>query len=388
MGIIFKLYSWIWLLILFLYSLHWSEFSQPLDVSLLVFLLITITISFIIGKLLKPYKIKRINLPSSHSKMITYALIFGFILNFAYAKYIPFLSLMIGNYSYVEFEGIPTLFPFLYTFSLFYYYCLIYYFSISRKKQYLRQAILLLIVFLSFFNRSLLVFAFLGTVLIMIFSYKRSIKQKIKLNYRNILIIVIIVFIVCYLFGVLGNIRVGLSWNDCSYIERLGMYTNYPEWLPKQFMWVYSYLISPLANLNNNIIHNNCDNNIYNLILSFIPEFISKRLFPSFAIESATYTFLIRTYFNAQTGFINFYYSYGIAGCYFCYFILMSIVILIYYICKKVKYFNPLIIVILGIFITMTFFYNVFYYTLTSLLLIWCVFYVLFSIKKIRIKIK
>lgn len=388
MSIILKLYSWVWILILFLYSLNWSGFSQPLDKGLLIFLLFSIIISYILGTILKSSHIQKDNQPRHNTNIITILLLLGFIINFIYARYIPFLSLIKGNYSYVEFEGIPTLFPFLYTFSLFYYYCLIYYYFSSKKKKYLKQAVLLFLVFVSFFSRSLLAFAILGAVLIKTLTSKERLQYKFGINIKSICTIFLIIVIVCYFFGVLGNIRVGLSWNDCSYIEKLGLFDNYPSWLPKQFMWIYAYLISPLANLNYNVIHNNCIQDISNLICCFIPEFISKRWFSNYVISNEGQTLLIKSYFNAQTGYVNFYYSFGIIGCYLCYFAITFIVCFVHLFCDRKKISNPVITVILGVFITMTFFYNVFYYTLTSLLLIWSILYLFIISKKYKIKIK
>lgn len=388
MKLIFKLYAWVWLLILFLYYLNWSEFSQPLDENLLIFLLFTIAVSFILGNILKSNPIQKHDYPKHNTNIIITLLIFGFIINFIYARYIPFLALINGSYSYVEFEGIPTLFPFLYTFSLFYFYCLIYYYFISKKRKYLKQSILLFLIFISFFSRSLLAFAILGSVLIKVIVDKKKKNDIHKFNLKNLFIIFFIIVIVCYLFGVLGNIRVGFSWNDCTYIERLGMFTNYPSWLPKQFMWIYAYLISPLSNLNYNIVQNNCSPNIISLIINFVPEFVSKRWFSNYIVSSETQTLLIRSYFNAQTAYVNFYYSFGILGCYLCYFVIAIIALLTDYIFHIKKIYNPVIIVIFGIFITMTFFYNVFYYTLTSLILIWAILYLFNISKKFKIKFK
>ena len=386
MGIIFKLYAWVWTIILLLYHLNWSEFSQPLDKGLLFFLIFTIIVSFILGYLLKPYRYNKNIFPRHNTKIITCALWIGFILNFIYARYIPFLALINGNYSYVEFEGIPTLFPFLYTFSLFYFFYLIYYFFITTKRTFLIQALSLFLIFLSFFSRSLLVFALLGTALIKIMTYKKHTGNRIKFNLKNLFIIFFIIIVVCYMFGVLGNIRVGLSWNDCSFIERIGLYENYPEWLPKQFMWLYSYLISPLANLNYNVIQNNCTQELSRFLVCFVPEFISKRFFPALVVSSESETLLIRSYFNAQTAYVDFYYSYGVLGCYISYMVLAIIGVSVHCLGKIRKIYTPIMVVVLGIFITMTFFYNVFYYTLTSLLLIWCIMYIFLASKKRIIK--
>ena len=49
MGLTFRLYSYIWLVVLILYSFGWSDFSGQLDINLFFFILITVTISLIIG---------------------------------------------------------------------------------------------------------------------------------------------------------------------------------------------------------------------------------------------------------------------------------------------------------------------------------------------------
>lgn len=307
MTVPFKLYAWTWLLILILYSFNWSKFSIPLDNGLLFFLIFTIIISFLFGYLLKPFQFKFAKKASKKTKHIVLAIWCGFIINFIHAGYIPFFGTLSGKYYYTEFPGIPTLYPFLISFSAIYYFYLMYLFFSFKKKSYLIQSFLILLIFLFVFSRSLLVFCGLGSFLMYYILNRQN--KTIKINIlKKYIILFCFIFFICYIFGGLGNLRCGYSWNDCSYIERLGMYDNFPSWLPKQFMWVHSYLISPLANLNYNIIQNHHIYDVNKLFVSYVPEFISKRFFENLVTTSLNETLLIRTYFNAQTTYVESYY--------------------------------------------------------------------------------
>ena len=129
----------------------------------------------------------------------------------------------------------------------------------------------------------------------------------------------------CYCYGAIGNVRDGYKWNDNSHIERLGMYTNFPKFIPKQFMWTYSYLTTPLANLNYNVELNNNMNRFDGAVSELLPFAISKRIFDNKLFEKEPK--ILRTYFNAVTGWCNMYMYYGIIGMYmlFAYMILLTV---------------------------------------------------------------
>lgn len=385
MHIIFRIYALLWIFILFLYNLKWSKYSIPLDFNLIVFLIVVITSSLMLGMKKGNSRIKKYDIVDENkiknAKKHVVLIWIGFILNFIYAGYVPIIGILSGRNEYVEFPGIPTLYPFLFTLTLVYFYYLCYLYFLKKDRNLIIYAMSLLFVFFCVYSRSLMAFAAIGAFLIkMLVQSKGKKKNKKMMNY---VILFLMVAIVCFLFGCLGNMRYGYAWNDNSYIQTLGLYDNYPSWLPKQYMWIYSYLISPLANLNYNIVYHNTHNDIGRFFVTFIPEFISKRYFSDAVISSAKETLLIRTYFNAQTGFVEPYYSFGIVGCYISYFVMVAYISILNILNRKNH--DPVVIVGCFVFLTLSFFYNVFFYTLTSMTMIWLLLYLL---KKVRIKIK
>lgn len=358
-------YAAIWIFILILYSFNITSFNQPLDKTLLIFILITTIISIIFGIIFRNkfkgdfsygYKISNLKI-----KLI----IIGFFINFAYSKSIPFLSIVfLKNRIYGEFEGIPLFFVFLVAYSE--YSALKYFYSAlcnkyNRKKN-IRNYLLILLMFLLCYFRSMIVInVFMAMLLLM--GYLKN-KNTIKIKHLRYMLVGII--ILCYFYGGIGNMRQGFTWNDNHYIQNLGLYTSYPKYLPKQFMWTYSYLTSPLANLNYNVINTTPNYNINSIISATLPSTISKRLFN---VHNAN-ILLIRDYFNANTGWCNIYAAGGINAMYFLYFymVALTLISLKMFNYKKNKKNKVLFSAILCIVYIFMFFYNTLAYVGISLL--------------------
>lgn len=381
MRIPLRLYSVFWVFVIILYSLNLTEFSSQIDKSLLFFLLFSSLITFLLSYVIPKTKVMKTQKRPKNRRYIIFAITVGFILDFIYGGYIPFFAIANSTAEYRDFSGIPSLHPFLVTFSCFYYFYLMYAYFSFKEKKYLFSCLVILLFMLLIFSRNLLVFLLLGTVLMGILLKKKKIIKR-SLQIKRLTLILLVVLVVCYIFGGLGNVRCGYSWNDCSFIERIGLYTKWPFFIPKQYMWVYSYLTSPLANLNYNVIQNNHIFDLNRLFVSYIPDFISNRFFPEYIITSEKETLLIYSYFNAQTTFVEPYYAVGILGCYVSIFLIVLCAIIISRITYKYKIVSPIPIVTFTIFIAFTTFYNVFYYGMTTLLLIWTLIYMICLAKK------
>lgn len=163
-----------------------------------------------------------------------------------------------------------------------------------------------------------------------------------------------------YIFGGLGNVRHGYEWNNSWFIEYLGKYNNkYPAWLPKQFMWAYSYIVSPLSNLNLNVLKDYSEYNIWGYLVTFLPDFISKRLFPAFYHVEPV---LMVSYFTATAAFGKAFLWGGYAGIFVFYlFVVLGQLILLNVINIKVQYKMPLIGVMNGIVAFMFFTHTISY---------------------------
>lgn len=323
----FYWYSYTWTIILILYSFKLSEFNQKLDNKLLIFILVTIIISYIIGYInRKKFKFS-INAIDYGIKPLIIILTLFFI-NFYHAKSIPFFSIIKGNSSYGDFNGIPLLYIFLN--SITYYFGINYFNAFlnlkDNKKRNLICFLLIIFMYLLVFSRSTILFLSIGSFLLYIMKRKNTSTRNFKK--KNILLIIIFIFISLYLFGALGNIRSGYKYNNNSYIQRIGLYNKFPVFLPKQFMWSYSYLTSPLANLNNNIKKQSYTTyNKIGILNELINRIIATKLFPNIknGIEAVLNIGINKEYFSAVTGYFLMYNYGGFYGMFLQFFILMIV---------------------------------------------------------------
>lgn len=383
MRIVFLLYAVIWIVTLTLYSLNWSDFSIKLDVNLLMFFLVSIIFSIVMFSILKGKNRKQkvhIYYPKKNYHIVFFVVIIFWLINFIYGKQIPFFNIIMGKSDYGDFEGIPHLQALMLPFTIFFNFCLFSSALYNRKKSIFFEWFITVMIFLLIFSRNVLLVLALGDFIIFVL-YKNN-KDKYSLSLKKVILLICIIITGLYIFGGLGNLRHTRSWNDSSYIEQLGLFKRYPKWLPKQFMWSYLYIITPLANLNYNVINHCVSIDARKFIISYFPEIISKRFFPNDIIYSLQHTLLIKTYFNAQTTFVESYYCFGMFGIYFTFIFFVAIVLLFEYILKSKKNLNPIVVAVCGVFVSLSFFYNVFHYTETSLLLFYSFLYLLFSNKK------
>ena len=325
----FYWYSIIWTAILLLYNLKLSAFNQSLNIGLLVFIIFTIIISFTIGYINRK-KFKYTPSAVDLGIMPTIIIVILFVLNFIHAKSIPFFAIIGGSSLYGEFNSIPSLYTFLNAISFYYG---INYFNAylnlnEHKKRNLICFLIINFMFLLVFSRSTIAFLIMGAFVLYILSKKKSSLKEKKINVKKIIIIFFFVFLLLYSFGALGNIRSGYKYNDNSYIQRIGLYEKYPKYLPKQFMWSYSYVTSPLANLNNNIqINGRTGFNYQGFLSELINRTIAIRLFPNiqYGIEAVLGVGIIREYFSASTGYFLMYTYGGFLGMSIQYFVLLMV---------------------------------------------------------------
>ena len=104
--------------------------------------------------------------------------------------------------------------------------------------------------------------------------------KKSFLSIKQILITSIIVLIVLYFFGAIGNLR--SAHGDPTYIPRESEATKsfMKSSIPKEYYWTYLYGASPLANFQYNInMTKNVNYNLFDLFLfETTPEVISNRI--------------------------------------------------------------------------------------------------------------
>ncbi len=388
----FYLYAIIWSAILLVYFFGWSDLCVPLDSRLSAFFLITIIISIVLGfvyrkkfKFSEPKTYKNsFNLInhldtnnrlsdgfSKHNPYITLGIVGFNFLEFIYCRQIPIVYILFNGGKYEAhngYTGIPTLHTLVISFGSFYAQYLFYRFICNDKdKRIIKEYIIILFfIYMTQFNRGGLMISFFMSALLYLGKNMETIRAKI--NVKAILVGVAVAIIVLYGFGVMGNVRYGYAYNDSSYIEKLGRFNdNYPIWLPKQFMWPYIYIVSPIANINYNIMKGSANYNPIGFIMTLFPDFIVRRIYNGNIYEPEH---VVKHVFNATPGFGTAYMNADIFGMYFLYFYMVIGFLFIWKRLPIKKEYRMPCLVIMDIIVIFMFFTHTLYYSAISFQLI------------------
>ena len=322
----FYMHALLWITILIGYYLGWSDLCiEPIDGRLLSFLIISITISILLGLFFrKDLKFKKLEKNPHKKSTMTKLFVLFFIIEFIYSRKIPLLEVLAGTtYGNVEFKYIPILHMLINSFGIIYSFYLSYLFFSFKEKRLLFENLIVMSIYVLCVTRQnilICVLIFMNIGIASMFEKKKSLKQIITI----FIIAIVSGMILLYAFGIMGNMRYGelYEWNDSSMICTLGkLNENYPEFLPKEYFWGYTYLVSPLSNLNYNIKNNVPINEFDKFVLQFIPDFISTKftnysIYPTLPVSSLT----------VCTEYITPYLTYGMSG------------IVIFYIVKLLLY--------------------------------------------------
>lgn len=354
----------------------------PLSAGLIIFFVITFLLALYLGALFDRYlpirylEIKEIDRPYR----TTIILYFLYMLEFIYNRGIPIsLALKTSTYDYKEF-GIPTLHPIIATFGSFYTVYIFHLFLSTRRKKYLLVLFFLLTIPILIFNRGMLMINLTS----MLFVYLLSIKG---IRIRMLLFIVTFSLIVLYFFGVLGNYRITKSPSNRYFLEISAANEKFiNSRIPKEYMWSYIYISSPLANLQNNINNNPAINFRVKdfVIMELLPDFISKRIAPIVSAERSEPE-NISAYFIVSTIFCYSFNFMGWPGIYLMFLIIISLIACYLLLLRKN---NPYYVT--GISILMTFmvfntFDNMIYFSGISFQLVYPLIWPIMQKLKIRI---
>ena len=305
-------YSIITTICLSMYCLPFSNLNKKIDIVLLILMIASIIFSIIMGIIFNDkFKFKEYELNNFKFdfKPIIVIVIMS-ILEFIMVGDIPLISVTINQANeYQEFETIPG-YHMLLSMISFYYSIKYAYLSVSKYKN--KNKCLLSFIIINFI---ILLFNMRSFFMISVFIYINLLIAKLskdgKIKVRNILLAIFVFIFLLWGFGIYGNKRQGFEWNDNKYIEALGLYYYWPSKIPKQYMWSYSYITSPIANLNYNTTNKFSSFNMAGLIFQFIPDSISKRI-PYY--KNKNICVVQKKYFNVSTGFCDSYSNGGYLG--------------------------------------------------------------------------
>lgn len=370
----FYWYSTIWILVYILYLPGYSAINQSLSVELNIFFVITISLSAIIGFIFRNvFRYKSI----SHSALKINDWIIGFILmmmfaDLLYMKQIPFVAILTGATAYADesLYGMPFIHGFNTNLIIFYSSYLCYVFLETGNKKIIWRVIVILIPLIVMFQKGILIsIAFIIINLVV----SKQLSEKKFFSKKFLFFMVIGVMSLLYINGVFSNMRSGYSWNDSSYIERVARITNWPQWLPGQFIWAYTYITTPLGNLNtllnvynwfNGMVHID----ILQLFGTVVPITLWKQIFGSVTHGMDYMTMLTTEYINASSGFSDSVSIGGIFGIWFFYIAILVIVVVLGYCVNKTIDIAIPSYAVLSMMVAFCFFYDTFKTAATSLL--------------------
>lgn len=362
---VFYLYALIWIVILILYSLGWSDMCISLSGEISSFIIIMIITSLIIGyKKRRIFRFDYISKNPHNSYLITFVLLFLYIINFIYGKSIPLLVVLKGNsLASSNFKALP-LFFIVSGISMLYCYYLFYLFLIFKKKSLLMELFIINSMFILLYQRQYIMFLLVGYVLLFL-SYFFGKTKKISKRIIVVLFVFCIGFVGLYFFGIMGNMRYGI-WdkNDSSMIVELGKINQkYPSWLPKEYAWSYIYLVSPLANFQHNYILSSDSLNILGMLHELLPNYFSKYL----SLPTSDNLLLVDglTVCTAYSSSLRYF---GILGPYIVFSIEVLLLLLVINMYRETVYKTPVLIG-LSYFFLMSFFDNPIVFDNTSLMI-------------------
>jgi oligosaccharide repeat unit polymerase len=271
----FLLYILVFGGVLATYQLQWSEIYPDLSLETLVFFCATFILAtgfaFVVSRDVKETaEYRPVRLP----RYTALFLVAVYVADFAYADYIPLLSLIQGNYQYGSFPGIPTVHVFAATFggafSTIRFADFLY--SKTKRFRYLLEAILPL-VFIALLT-------YRGWIMVTLTSWGFVyIIKRGRLGFARALLIPALLLGGLYAFGAFGDVRTGG-------IEELGRPSQAfrESGVPRTYFWGYLYATSPLANLQYAIDLGNPRSDLQSfvelVISEMLPDFLSNRLLP------------------------------------------------------------------------------------------------------------
>jgi len=270
------IYSFSFLSVTIVYLFRWSDLYPNLGVSLIIFLFISSIIALSVGGIVDKYKPIRYKLikKTKYIAIIIIFIYFLYFLEFIYNKGIPIVLIFTTDwYDYTKF-GVKTLHPILTTFTSFYTVYLFHLFLSNKTKKNLLYLLLLMAIPILIYNRGMFLINLVSMLFVFFMSVKK-IKKKVKFY------IFISILIVIYFFGILGNYRMTKTISNDYFLEVSQATSKFKKSIiPKEFMWTYIYISSPLGNLQNTIQNNPKINYRFKdfIFTELFPDFLSKRI--------------------------------------------------------------------------------------------------------------
>ena len=355
-------FLYLWGVVIFLYNLPISGLNAQLSDQLLIFFLFAFALCFAFGVSgrhqfdAKTYK----KIIKTEWKPVI-VLCFLFFVWFCFLGFVPAVDVLRGSKVYDDLHVSVPILPIVCLCGAVFYLVLNFHCWICGMRESLPRVFVCLLLIFCTFERGTMLVALTGCFLIIIACKKKEI------NIKNVLLLMALLFVVLYGFGVAGNLRSGYSWDNNNFIFSLDHIDSMPI-VPDQFAWAYAYITSPLACLNFNVEEINYEMDILNFIYRFIPATIGQRL-PFFSGENVV---LQVPYFTVSTIWSSYYHYLGITGIYVGFLLQLVIMWLSHLMVRGTKY-EFVGLVFINVMLLFSFFTNSFVYPTMSYPLLFCV---------------
>ena len=312
----FFAYSASWMLVLFLYAFHWSVLLQTLNASLICFLLITIIVSVISLFVFGDIEFE-ITVSKKIGKRIHRLFLFVwwmFFIEVLFAKGVPLLHLVRGDYSYGETQfALPVIHIVFSVFSSLVCAESWFWFKITRQKKFLYYSILMFLPPILMIARSMILYNALYCFFITLSLNVGSFKKRL----RKISFLIFVSICLLFLFGLAGEARSTENKTGRNMIIALAKPSESFRRLniSEIWLWPYCYITTPLDNLQHTINDENIkpmsDSSDYNFVFyHFLPELVKKRVFGRIHNKES----LVVNYFNVCSIYADAYGKMGYFG--------------------------------------------------------------------------
>lgn len=321
-----------------LYILGWAGIYPRLGLDIFVFFISTFLIATVLSvffggrgvlSIRRRLKLKGLGLECIY--------VLGFIFEFSYLKSIPFFEILVGNdFDYSKF-GIPVLHVLIMTYASAVGVLRFYNYILEGGKLRFFASIMPFFMFFLIYNR--------GAIVIQLVSYffVYFCLHKMKLRFVFLLTPALIVFM--YFFGVLGNMRSGEEVME----ETLQPTKNFYELgIPKEFLWAYAYITSPVSNFEYVLEELNCESPIENcsdftglVVSEFMPDVLGKRIANILNVNFQISTPLVVENLNVTTTFSRAYYYFGWIGIFLMFFWIFGLFLIFEKIFKNSSLYVP-----------------------------------------------
>jgi hypothetical protein len=265
------------------YKLGWSTLFPEMKTELVLFLVGSMVVAFFLGVYFHIRRFVSYRPIGGNRKIPIVVCIIAVLwaMEFAYNGGVPLMMILQGvEYDYTAF-GIPTLHVFVVTFSSFFSIYLFHLYLSTKNRWMLFYYLFLMSAGILLFNRGMMMINIVSSLFVYL-------QYKGRISMGSVLSLLVFSVVILYFFGVLGSLRSAHGqeeeYSNDHILDIAKADNDFVEGpVPKEYIWAYMYISSPLANLQYNIDkQNTIEQTQRNAVLfinnEFVFDFISKRI--------------------------------------------------------------------------------------------------------------